>query len=220
VKGSSTLQHSSVSCAQARNENFSLAGKVYRIAGNSDNELRVYFVTCEPSKITAEERHEEKLRRSENAPLTSRERKQNERKRKSEDPEAKAQMQEDNARRNRQFRKLRQDKKGLKRDTRKFLCDVDHHNLRAARKEALELAADEDIPYAEALKIIRTEHAEQVQESEECFASESSDDNVPGPGEMTGLELIQMNELELTREFLPWHTIGVDYVAQAGDETH
>ena len=35
---------------------------------------------------------------------------------------------------------------------------------------------------------------------------------------MTGLELIQMNELELTREFLPWHTIGVDYVAQAGDE--
>ena len=41
----------------------------------------------------------------------------------------------------------RQDKKGLKRDTRKFLCDVDHHNLRAARKEALELAADEDVSH-------------------------------------------------------------------------
>ena len=36
------------------------------------------------------------------------------------------------------------------------------------------------IPYAEALKIIRTEHAEQAQELEECFASESGDDNVPG----------------------------------------
>ena len=33
------------------------------------------------------------------------------------------------------------------------------------------------IPYAEALKIIRTEHAQQLQELEECFASESSDDN-------------------------------------------
>ena len=37
---------------------------------------------------------------------------------------------------------------------------------------------------------------------------------------MTGLELIQMTELELPREFLPcnWHTIRVDYVAQAADK--